>query len=92
MENIIPILRQFGISPDDLGPEKYEEMLKIGNIMKNSDTIDIEITRKIMDILGISTMKKEKQNEKPRKKYRRNDPCPCNSNKKYKKCCGASIV
>ncbi|OZM56868.1 hypothetical protein CIB95_08845 [Lottiidibacillus patelloidae] len=21
-------------------------------------------------------------------KVRRNDPCPCGSNKKYKKCCG----
>ena len=22
------------------------------------------------------------------KKIKRNDPCPCNSGKKYKKCCG----
>ena len=24
------------------------------------------------------------------KKVGRNDPCPCNSGKKYKKCCGAA--
>jgi uncharacterized protein YecA (UPF0149 family) len=24
----------------------------------------------------------------PRKKVGRNDPCPCGSGKKYKKCCG----
>ena len=24
------------------------------------------------------------------KQFGRNDPCPCGSNKKYKKCCGAN--
>jgi len=26
------------------------------------------------------------------KKVGRNDPCPCGSGKKYKKCCGASVA
>ena len=92
MENIIPILTQFGISPDELSPEKYQEMLNIGAVIKNSNNIDIEITRKIMDILGISTIKKEREKQTKCKKYKRNSLCPCNSNKKYKKCCGALIV
>ncbi|MFC4354325.1 SEC-C metal-binding domain-containing protein [Chryseomicrobium palamuruense] len=32
-------------------------------------------------------MSEEKQNLPT--KARRNDPCPCGSGKKYKKCCGA---
>lgn len=31
---------------------------------------------------------KMKQTPKPQKKIGRNDPCPCGSGKKYKKCCG----
>ncbi|WP_238374901.1 SEC-C metal-binding domain-containing protein, partial [Aggregatibacter actinomycetemcomitans] len=27
------------------------------------------------------------QTEKPKRKVGRNDPCPCGSGKKYKKCC-----
>jgi uncharacterized protein YecA (UPF0149 family) len=27
----------------------------------------------------------------PRDKTGRNDPCPCNSGKKFKKCCGANL-
>lgn len=33
------------------------------------------------------------QNQQPvkKKKIGRNDPCPCGSGKKYKKCCGADL-
>ncbi len=34
--------------------------------------------------------KEEEENNKPNKKIRPNDPCPCGSGKKYKKCCGAN--
>lgn len=33
---------------------------------------------------------KEQVQEQPKVKVGRNDPCPCGSGKKYKKCCGAS--
>ena len=33
---------------------------------------------------GVKTVKRQKA------KVGRNDPCPCGSGKKYKKCCGAS--
>jgi len=33
----------------------------------------------------------EKGNGQPAKRIGRNDPCPCGSGKKYKKCCGANV-
>ena len=33
----------------------------------------------------------KKVSAKDIKKIGRNDPCPCGSGKKYKKCCGANI-
>src|SRR5207248_1770693 len=38
----------------------------------------------IMDMLA--------RDERPEHKVGRNDPCPCGSGKKYKKCCGADLV
>nr|WP_243152435.1 SEC-C metal-binding domain-containing protein [Clostridium butyricum] len=32
----------------------------------------------------------KKQTKNVNKKIGRNDPCPCGSGKKYKKCCGAN--
>jgi len=32
-----------------------------------------------------------KAKSKKRKKIGRNDPCPCGSGKKYKKCCGSVV-
>ncbi|MDD5020908.1 MAG: SEC-C metal-binding domain-containing protein, partial [Endomicrobiaceae bacterium] len=34
---------------------------------------------------------KSKINAKDIKKIGRNDPCPCGSGKKYKKCCGVNV-
>jgi uncharacterized protein YecA (UPF0149 family) len=38
-----------------------------------------------------SILKKTVDEPKPLDKIGRNDPCPCGSGKKYKKCCGASM-
>jgi len=38
---------------------------------------------------GDGTLKKKPIVKKPGEKVGRNDPCPCGSGKKYKKCCGA---
>lgn len=43
-----------------------------------------ELKRYISDILSNSPIAPSKR-DKP--KTGRNDPCPCGSNKKYKKCC-----
>lgn len=87
METIVPILRQFGTSIDRLNFNQTQQLLKIGEKMKSTNSIDIEETREIMDILGISTIKKE-QKVKPKRKCKPNELCPCNSGKKFKKCCG----
>jgi len=86
METIVPILRQFGTSIDKLNYEQTQKLIAIGENMKNTNSINIEDTRIIMDILGISTMKKETK-PKPKKKCKPNELCPCNSGKKFKKCC-----
>jgi len=87
METIVPILRQFGTSIDKLNFNQTQQLIKIGEKMKSSNSIDIEETREIMDILGISTIKKEHK-VKPKRKCKPNELCPCNSGKKFKKCCG----
>ena len=38
---------------------------------------------------GDGTLKKKPVVKKASQKVGRNDPCPCGSGKKYKKCCGA---
>jgi preprotein translocase subunit SecA len=41
--------------------------------------------------LGIIEENEEKPKFDTTKKIGRNDPCPCGSGKKYKKCCGATV-
>ena len=40
---------------------------------------------------GDGTVKKKPVVKKAADKVGRNDPCPCGSGKKYKKCCGANV-
>lgn len=40
--------------------------------------------------IGTRFVGPEEADTSPRAKVRRNDPCPCGSGRKYKKCCGAS--
>ena len=40
---------------------------------------------------GDGTLKKQPVRKKASEKVGRNDPCPCGSGKKYKKCCGAGL-
>lgn len=40
---------------------------------------------------GDGTLKKKPVVKKAAEKVGRNDPCPCGSGKKYKKCCGAAV-
>ena len=41
---------------------------------------------------GDGTLKKKPVVKKAAEKIGRNDPCPCGSGKKYKKCCGAGTT
>ena len=62
--------------------------------MRNSDFLSIVIQHEFDHLLGKTLPEYGKeiinplqiQNNVP--KVGRNDPCPCGSNKKYKKCCG----
>ena len=91
LHNILPLLRQFGISPEQLGPDRLEQLMKLADKISDPTTIDSETASKVMDTLGITTahnnvgMKRTKK-----KKIGRNAKCPCDSGIKWKKCCGKS--
>ena len=90
IRSVLPILQQFGISPDQLGPERLEELMKLSEYIHNPSDITPEIARQVMEILGISAKKPHSVTPVKRKsvKVGRNEACPCNSGKKFKKCCG----
>ena len=83
------MLKQFGISPDQLGPEKIQKLLAITDNVSNPTDITPEISRQIMDIMGIGTKGIPNKPKQVQNKVGRNEICPCGkSGKKYKKCCG----
>ena len=89
VRTILPMLRQFGISPEMLGPEKVEDLMKLADKIGNPSDITPEMSRKILDILGVSTRGVCTPKQKDNEKIPRNSPCPCGRfGKKYKKCCG----
>lgn len=88
IRSVIPILKQLGISPDKLGPERLEELMKISGKISGPSDITPEMTTKIMDIIGIVPKARVSQKIQTREKIGRNSPCPCGKyGKKYKKCC-----
>jgi len=40
-----------------------------------------------MSLSNLNLINQDKQNTKEKQKTGRNEPCPCGSGKKYKKCC-----
>jgi len=88
IRSVIPILKQLGISPDKLGPERLEELMKVAEKISNASDITPEISSKIMDIIGIIPKARVAPKIQTREKIGRNSPCPCGKyGKKYKKCC-----
>ena len=83
----------------EAGFEMFEEM--IGNIQKDAvkiilksriDTKQAPQRKKVAEPLSTNLDGNAAQGRKPvvsAVKVGRNDPCPCGSGKKYKKCCGA---
>jgi len=83
---------------DDLGFKELKEVFE--QFIQNLNTTNFKILKdrykrmkKVQMIINDSensTMKHSNMpgNENRRKKVGRNDPCPCGSGKKYKKCCG----
>ena len=88
IRSVIPILKQLGISPDKLSPERLEALMKITEKISNGSDITPEITSKIMDIIGFVPKAQVVQKKQKREKIGRNEQCPCGKyGKKYKKCC-----
>lgn len=86
ISDMISLLTQFGISPDQLGPEKFNKVLELTSNISDPSKITPEISSKIMRTLGISPRAPIKT-KTSKNKIGRNDPCPCKSGKKWKKCC-----
>ena len=90
LRNILPLLRQFGISPEQLGPERLEQLMKISDKIADPSAINSELASNVMDILGITTFRNSQTKNKrsvAKKKIGRNSKCPCESGLKWKKCC-----
>ena len=88
LHNILPLLRQFGITPEQLGPERLEQLMKLSDQISDPSTINSETASRVMDTLGISTARNNNvQPKKKKKKIGRNAQCPCESGLKWKKCC-----
>ena len=94
IRNVIPLLRQFGINPDQLGPQKIQKLIELTQNVKNHNDITPELSAQMMDIMGMSVRNPTPQG-RPKRKYSkpppprigRNQLCPCGSGKKFKKCC-----
>ena len=87
-------LRSFG-QRDPLVEYKKEAFSLFENLLikLKSDLVSLLINMKIVDSTESEDDFKKKQNDKfneiSKKKIGRNEPCPCNSGKKYKHCHGA---
>ena len=90
LSKAMPILRSFGVAPENLTPEKLSRLCALAETISNPESITAEKSREILDIMGVSVRPKPKPKKRP-VKIGRNDPCPCQSGKKYKKCCGKNV-
>ena len=87
---MLPILQQFGISPENLGPERLEKLMSLASLVKSPSDITPEMSRQILDTLGVRPVAPKIQKKNTTPKIGRNSPCPCGSGKKHKKCCDES--
>ncbi len=82
----------------DQGLDMFEEMtnnIREGTVdfvlqsrIRKEEPVERKATVKITSTSGSSDGTLKKEPKKADKKPGRNDPCPCGSGKKYKKCCG----
>lgn len=88
MNMIIPILQSMGVSPQNLGPDKMAKLQNLAESVQDPSKITEEMSRKVLNILGISPRGNQSPIIRDTKKVGRNEACPCRSGQKYKKCCG----
>jgi uncharacterized protein YecA (UPF0149 family) len=84
MKNALQKLSELGMSPDQLGPEKMEMLRKFSETISDPSKMTQENAVKLMESLGFKPPVKQ---QKISTSIGRNAKCPCNSGKKYKKCC-----
>ena len=84
---IMPLLSQFGISPEQLGPDKLNKLMEVASKITDPSQITAAMSQEIMRTLGVSSRPPMKPKRTAGRKIGRNDPCTCNSGKKWKKCC-----
>lgn len=87
IRTIMPMLAQFGISPDQLSGEKLNNLMKLTEKIKDPSQITPEIAGQVMQAIGMSARGPQVPTKRT-KKIGANDRCPCGQGKKYKKCCG----
>jgi hypothetical protein len=92
VRTIIPMLQQFGISPDQLSIERLDALMKLADSIKNPSDITPEMSKKILDTIGINTNPPVKNTKNSVERINPNSICSCSSGKKYKKCCGKNDV
>jgi hypothetical protein len=90
MNKIMPLLRSFGVSPQNLGPDKLARLQQIP--LSDFEQITPAVVREVLDIFGVSMRPNQAPIVRKNTKVGRNDPCPCGSGLKYKKCCGRRLL
>jgi len=92
-KNVAEILSKFVIFLDNEG--HIHNGAELSSVVKTSNRAFLKLLPKPKLISTKTTAKKGKTTKKPavkkakpEVKVGRNDPCPCGSGKKYKKCCG----
>jgi uncharacterized protein YecA (UPF0149 family) len=87
IQSVLPLLQQMGVDPSKLGPEKLAKLMQITDKIKDPNQITQETVREITDIFGLETNGVPQPKKRKALKIGRNEPCPCESGKKWKKCC-----
>ncbi len=77
----------FDLFIDMLERVKYDTIQKLFAVQPAKEEIEYKEPTMFLNLGGDSSQ--PAQQDKKGKKVGRNDPCPCGSGKKYKKCCGA---
>jgi preprotein translocase subunit SecA len=78
-----------------VAPEQIQDFLRLAKQQhESSSAFDKAAPQKAPKVPSVVTNSAEKPRIQPRvvsEKIGRNDPCPCGSGKKYKKCCGKIV-
>jgi uncharacterized protein YecA (UPF0149 family) len=84
IRTVLPLLKQLGINPDNMSPEKIQKLMEIADKVKDPEQINQDTINKLCETLGVV----EPNTSVKKQKVPRNSKCPCKSGLKWKKCCG----